>query len=353
VRVDPNPDRPDSVLPNFCRAQALLPVVFVMQLVATILTLADLDGAADAATHYVFASLYLQWLGMTCAALLCGLRGQLTRLPPKLLFLACWALLLVVTLLVSIVGWKVASWIALPGMVGAQERFVLSNVTISALISPLLLRYFWVQNQWREQVQAEGEARYQALHARIRPHFLFNALNSVAALIAIKPREAEAMVEDLADLFRASLGKQARVAPLKDEIEVVRAYLRIEQIRLGEKLRVDWALADDVLDVPFPPLALQPLVENAVLHGVSRARDGGTIRITAQRKGEDLVVEVESPMAPTDAPSTPGSGTAVRNIAQRLSLIYGERAQVEIGAEGDVFRATLRVPATRRLLEGA
>ena len=335
------------MIPNFCRSRAIAALMFVMQLVATVLTLADLEHTADALNHYVLISLYLQWLGMSCAALLCWLRPPLMQLPPRLLFLACWGVLLVVTLAVSTVAWRVAHWAQLPLIAGSQEQFVLSNLCIGAIISPLLLRYFWVQNEWRTQVQAEGEARYQALHARIRPHFLFNSLNSVAELLATNPTEAERMIEDLADLFRASLGQHQRLAPLSDEVAIIRTYLRIEQVRLGERLRVDWQLPDELMTIPVPPLSLQPLIENAVIHGISRCREGGVLRIAGRREGRDLLIEIENPVPPSAEAAKPGSRTAVRNIAQRLALVYGARAQVELGLVGELFRATLRLPLSR------
>jgi two-component system sensor histidine kinase AlgZ len=343
-RVDPSPDLHGSVIPNFCRGRAILPLVFVMQLVATVLTLADLDHGDDAVSHYILSSLYLQWLGLTCGAVLCWTRAPLSRLPPRTLFFACWGLLLVVTLAVSTLAWVVAHNAGLPIIAGSRNEFVYSNLCISAIIAPLLLRYFWVQNQWRTQMRAEGEARFQALHARIRPHFLFNSLNSVAALVATRPDEAERMIEDLSDLFRASLGEHKRLAPLAEEIETIKMYLRIEQVRLGDKLRVEWELPAELLAVPIPPLSLQPLVENAVVHGISRRREGGTIRIAAHRAGTDIAIEIENPMAPTEEAPTPGSGTAVKNIAQRLGIIYGGRAQIELGRAGDSFHARLRLP---------
>jgi two-component system sensor histidine kinase AlgZ len=352
-RVDSSPDRTDSVIPNFCRAQALLPVVFVMQLVATVLTLADLDEGATIARDYILISLYLQWLGVMCAGALCVLRRVLLTMPPRGLFLACCAVLLLMTLAVSVAGFQIAQWTVQPLVIGTQERFVFSNLAIGALIAPLLLRYFWLQNQWRAQVQAEGEARYQALHARIRPHFLFNSLNSVAQLIATRPEEAERMVEDMSELFRATLGQHRRLAPLADEVELILAYLRIEQVRLGDKLKVEWQVARDVLEVLVPPLSLQPLVENAIVHGVSRCKDGGLIRIAMRRLDDALVVEIDNPVVPVTDTAPPGSRTAVRNIAQRLALIYGERATVELGAHGEMFRATLRLPIGRLPVEAA
>ncbi|HZP12522.1 MAG TPA: histidine kinase [Nevskiaceae bacterium] len=347
-RVDPTPDLPDSVIPNFCRARALVPVAFVMQLVATVLTLADLEHAVDALRHYLLTSLYLQWLGLTCAAVLCWARGTLSQLPPRLLFLTCWAVMMLVTLAVSLAAWHVAKSTQLLLIAQSREAFLISTLSIGALISPLLLRYFWLQQQWREQIRAEGEARYQALHARIRPHFLFNSLNSVAELIATRPGEAERMIEDMSDLFRATLGQHRQLAPLAAEIELMLAYLRIEQVRLGDKLKVEWQVGKDVLDIVVPPLSLQPLVENAIVHGVSRRVEGGVIRIMIRRDGADLVVQIENPVAQTDATSPPGSRTAVRNIAQRLALIYGPAARIDIGQEGETFRATVRLPVAQQ-----
>jgi two-component system sensor histidine kinase AlgZ len=297
----------------------------------------------------VLISLYLQWLGMISAAVLCWTRQPLEQLPPRLLFFVCWALLLLVTLAVSAVSWAVPHWFGLPVIAVSQSKFVFSNMCISAIISPLLLRYFWVQNQWRTQLRAEGEARYQALHARIRPHFLFNSLNSVAELVATRPQEAERMIEDLSDLFRASLDTHKRVAPLSEEVEIINTYLRIEHVRLGDKLRVEWHLPEDLKSVPIPPLSLQPLVENAVVHGISRRREGGTLRIAVRRDGKQIVIEIENPAAPDEEAAKTGSRTAIKNIAQRLALVYGERAHIELGRAGEVFRARLSLPVVGEL----
>ena len=324
-----------------------------MQLVATVLTLADFSHAEHAINRYMMVSLYLQWVGLSCAAALCLMRNLLSRLPPRLLFFACWGLLLVITLVVSLVAWSISNYAGLPVIASSRTEFVYSNLCISAIIAPLLLRYFWLQNQWRTQMRAEGEARYQALHARIRPHFLFNSLNSVAALIATKPAEAESMIEDLSDLFRASLGAHQRLAPLSAEVEIVNMYLRIEQVRLGEKLRVEWQLPADLTSIPIPPLSIQPLVENAVIHGIARRREGGTVRISARRVDSAIEIEIENPTASNDEPATPGSRTAVRNIAQRLALVYGDRARIELGRAGETFRARLTMPIVTASAEPA
>jgi two-component system sensor histidine kinase AlgZ len=343
-RIDPSPDTLGSVIPNFCRARAIYPLIFVMQMVATVLTLANIDYDGNIINRYILISLYLQWLGLSCAAVLCWMRLALMRLPPRWLFFACWGLLLLVTFVVSQIAWTVAHRAGLPLIEGAQMEFVYSNLCISGIIAPLVLRYFWVQNQWRTQMRAEGEARYQALHARIRPHFLFNSLNSVAALIATQPAVAERMIEDLSDLFRVSLSAHQRLAPLGAEVEIVQKYLRIEQVRLGEKLQVEWQVPEQLLEVPIPPLSLQPLVENAVLHGVSRLRDGGLIRIVARSERDSLIIDVENPIAPPDDSASDGAHIAVQNIAQRLALIYGAQAALSLGPVGERYQARLRLP---------
>ncbi|HZR34214.1 MAG TPA: histidine kinase, partial [Nevskia sp.] len=227
--------------------------------------------------------------------------------------------------------------------------FAIRNLAISGIVSLLLLRYFWERHQWQEQSRAEFEARYLALQARIRPHFLFNSLNSIAELIGTKPDKAEEMVVDLADLFRVSLDSRQRLVTMREEIEVVKGYLRIEEIRLGGKLLINWEVTDEALDAEMPRLILQPLVENAVHHGVSRLRARGMLHVTGRREGSYLVVDVENPLPPEEAePHTEGTGTAVNNIAQRIKLIYGDRAKLILGQDqgefGPFFRARLRLP---------
>lgn len=339
---------PDDIglIPNFCQWQALLTVAFVMQLIAIVLTLATptLDGRV--LSRFVLVSLYLQWIGVSCAAVLCWARRFLLVARPGVVFVVCWGLMVVVTIIISDLGYLISREVLDQSFVSAESRgdFIIRNVCISAIVGLLLLRYFWARDQWRNQVHAEGEARYQALHARIRPHFLFNALNSLAALIPTKPQAAEAMVEDLADLFRVSLHGQQRLVPLSEELDLVRKYLRIEQTRLGARLGADWDVPEDLMAVQVPLLTVQPLAENAVYHGVAKMAGTATIVIRGRRDGRDLVIDIENPLPPDDQPGHTGSRTAVENIAQRLRLIYGERATLHLERDNGIFRARLRLP---------
>jgi two-component system, LytTR family, sensor histidine kinase AlgZ len=338
----------DSFLPNFCGGEATLAVLVIMQLVAVLL----LAGrTADTAwwERLLLVSLYLHWIGLCSAAVLCLLRGRLGGLAPRFAMIASYGLLLAVTGIISEGAWQLAQWLDLRHFLPDREHhiFLLRNLAVCAIVSALVLRYFWLLAQWRGQVQAEGQARYQALQARIRPHFLFNSLNSIAALIGSRPREAETAVEDLAQLFRAGLSATDRRIPLCEELDVTRAYLRTESLRLGERLRVRWDIGTGLEELPVPPLCLQPLVENAVTHGIEPLAQGGEVVVRIQRPGPQLLIEVENPV-PAEPQQSLGARSALDNIRQRLALMYGGEAELRIEQDAQRFTARLRLPGAER-----
>ena len=341
---------PAQLIPDFCRGRTIFILVFAMEMIAIVFTLASGARGDEALFRLALLSLYLQWIGLCSAATLCWTRRWLDVARPSIVFLLAWSLLVLISVLISTIAYEICSVVpVLPNFPDETRRdFILRSSVIDAIVSLLLLRYFWVRQQWRGQVQAEGESRYLALNARIQPHFLFNSLNSIAALIATKPREAETLVVDLSDLFRASMKKHAERVPLSEEVQLVQAYLRIEQVRMGERMRVEWDVPEDLLGWRVPMLVIQPLVENAVHHGISKLRDPGTLRIRAREVDRHLVVEVENPLPPEDSEKKAGNHIAVDNIAQRLQLIYGESALLELGhdriMEGNIFRARLTLP---------
>jgi two-component system sensor histidine kinase AlgZ len=267
------------------------------------------------------------------------------RLPARVTVLGAYVLLLLVTLAISEVAWQVAQYWSLQAFLPDNNHgaFIVRNVSICAIVSAISLRYFLMQEEQRRQVRVEAEARYQALQARIRPHFLFNSLNNIAALIGSRPQEAETAVEDLAQLFRAGLAAGERQTLLSEELDITRAYLRTEALRLGERLRVRWEVSPDVDGLPVPLLCLQPLVENAVDHGVEPIPEGGEVAIRIQRAATELVLEVENPVSGTPRTST-GAGMALDNVRQRLRIIYGERATLDTERPGGRFLARLRLP---------
>lgn len=350
-RVQPHLSLRATLIPDFCRWPALLQLLFVMQLVALVLTLASSSRGAAALEQLLTLSLYMQWIGLSCAAALCWARRWLLIARPGVVFFLCWGMIVLIVMVIADISYFSAAALGLQHSLPDEPRlpFILRHTMIAGLVALLLLRYFWTRHQWQEQIRSEGEARYQALNARIRPHFLFNSLNSLAALIQIRPDDAERMVEDLSDLFRASLEKRGQVGPLADEIALCNAYLRIEQLRLGEKLLVEWDVPDKLLSWQLPMLVVQPLIENAVHHGVSKLKDKGLVRILVREVDKRLIVEVENPIPPGETQASHGNRIAVDNIAQRLNLLYGDGARFELGRDqqmdGAVFRARIVLPS--------
>ncbi len=188
-----------------------------------------------------------------------------------------------------------------------------------------------------------SEARLQALQARIRPHFLFNSLNTVLGLMRSQPRVAETTLENLSALFRVFMKDTRELIPLQDEVETCRQYLAIEQLRLGDRLKIIWDIEGGPADALVPSLLLQPLVENSVHHGIEPSAQVGTITIKARRDGEKVLIEVQNPI-PSESPSRPGNQMALGNIKERLMLLYDMEAELKTAAEQDQFRLTLTFP---------
>jgi two-component system sensor histidine kinase AlgZ len=186
-------------------------------------------------------------------------------------------------------------------------------------------------------------ARLAELQARIRPHFLFNTLNSAIALVRAEPRKAERLLEDLSDLFRYALMEQGESVTLADEIGLAKQYLAIEQIRFGERVRVEWDIDDSASAARLPPLLLQPLVENAVKHGVEPSGSGADIKISTQRLGSRVVVKVTNTVPAPGGER--GSGLALDNVRERLSLLHDVQAQLRCGLKNGLFQVRIELPA--------
>ncbi len=333
-----------SLVPDLCNTQAVLRVLLVGQMLAGILVLGDSSQELVLGQRLLIVSLFVHWLSLSSAAVLCPLRSALARLPLRYTVLLTLACVQLVTLVVSEVGWQAQGWLGLdnPHDGFAHLLFIARTQIISLLAWMLLLRYFYLQQQWREQVKASAEARLVALQARIRPHFLFNSLNSLAALIPTRPTEAESLVENLAALLRAALDRPDGQHTLEDELGLTRAYLDIEQLRLGERLRVDWEMQAAAPGISIPVLSLQPLVENAVHHGVERLAAGGTVSIQYQLRPHSVQICVTNPV-PQDL-QTGGFHVAQDNIRHRLALLYGERAKLQVRVSHGHYQACLEFP---------
>ena len=329
-------------LPDLCSLPSVLAVVVLAQLFALILTLALVPHSPDPWHDLAMITLFMQWVGLSCAALLCATRPWLARLPDMAAGLLGYLMLLLIILLLSEVAWWLSEQGGLPLIETGRREFLLRNLGIGAIISALALRYFYMRSQWQRGIQAESEARLQALQARIRPHFLFNSINTVSSLIHSHPGQAEEALLDLADLFRASLREEQRLIPLREEIVLARQYLYVESLRLGPRLQQHWQVEADCEGVLIPPLILQPLVENAVYHGIEPYPPGGTVQVAITCEGGRLAIRVSNPL-PDKPPSRQGRQLAVANITQRLHAHYGARARLSARQQDGLYEVTIEI----------
>ncbi|RYF31254.1 MAG: sensor histidine kinase, partial [Comamonadaceae bacterium] len=223
---------------------------------------------------------------------------------------------------------------------------MIQGVVTAALLGTVLQHYFELRT--RAFSPALAEARLQALQARIRPHFLFNSMNLIASLVRRDPVVAEQAVLDLSDLFRAALGVGEGESTLAQEVELAERYLSIESLRLGDRLQVEWRRGEPLpWEMRLPHLVLQPLVENAVLHGISRLPEGGCVTISARVEGEMLRLSVRNPAVSPDAPSLvlhKGTGHAQRSIAYRLEYMFGRRAKLVGQWQDGLYTCEMAVP---------
>ncbi|MBT9492352.1 MAG: histidine kinase [Paucibacter sp.] len=276
----------------------------------------------------VTMSAVLAWLLLVCSA-----RRPLARLPQ----LWQWLLLMGLGALCAVAGW------ALLNLANEEpsSAFRLAGVGLAgAATAGQLLA--WLKQRERAQRPADAMAKLVELQARIRPHFLFNTLNSAIALVRLDPQKAEGLLEDLSELFRVALADASAVVSLDAEIELARRYLDIEQIRFGERLRIHWHLDPAAGGAKVPPLLLQPLVENAVRHGVEPNEGGGDVEISTRRLGSEVEICVLNTVGlPAN---TSGHGLALRNVRQRLRLMHDVAAQFELKNEPTSFSVRIVLP---------
>ena len=270
----------------------------------------------------------LLWLVATC-----GLKRWLARLPQAGQAVAAAALGAFSAMFASVPAWLLGGatlgpppWLAL-ALAGAGMALVI---------------FQWLRLRAKATLPADTTARLAELQSRIRPHFLFNTLNTALALVRLDPARAEGVLEDLAELFRVAISDSTESVTLAEEVELAQRYIAIEQIRFGSRLQVTWDLDPAAGAARVPPLLLQPLVENAVRHGVETADAGGTIRVRTRVKLGRALVSIVNSVPPV--PSRPGNGMALRNVRERLRLMHDVAAQFDIRQEAGVFRVQIVVP---------
>ncbi len=343
-------ERDELFLPNFCDVRLVFFAVVFGELLAFVLVLVPAPGR-DFWSALSGVSLFIQWVGLTSIALLCVSRRWLRRFGNLAAGFISYALVLAVTGVLSLT----VSWL-LSGVGGSVLPVLLDdlgflgrNMAVSAIVTAVALRYFYVQSEWKRNLESETQARIQALQSRIRPHFLFNSMNTIASLTRSQPEVAERVVEDLADLFRVSL-QDARVPlTLRRELEVCRHYVEIEAQRLGERLHTVWSVDESVEDAVLPALSIQPLLENAIYHGVEPSTDGGELRIDVVAEARDRVsVSIRNPVPPGGLNShRQGNRMAQENVRERVQAFFGGKATLAADIHGTEYCVSLSFPYQR------
>jgi two-component system, LytTR family, sensor histidine kinase AlgZ len=341
--IEPSPtSRPGrQLLPDFCSMPVLFTLLIVGAVTVTVMWLAPNNSRGW--RGYSVGMLFADWLALVIGVALCKLRPLLQRLPGNAPYAGVW---LVMVLIVAS-GSALVHWMddamQMQLLTDSAGDFVANNTLIAALLGGALLRYFYLLAQWQTRLAAVTKAQVAALQARIRPHFLFNSMNTVAALVRVDPAAAERTIEDLSELFRAALGEHGTGdGTLAEELALVDRYLAIEQLRLGERLRVRRELDTLPPTFPLPRLLLQPLVENAVRHGIQPLREGGEVILRGLQGPDGIVIEIDNPRAGEPTPS--GHGHGLDNVRQRVAYRYGPRARVLAGPQGERFVVRLQLP---------
>ena len=330
---------PSPVIPDCCNIGVCLRTIVILNAAAVATAIALAADLASVWPRLLGISFILEPALLLSLASLCVVRKWANGRRLKLQ----WVIALLVPALVTAgVAWLVSS-VALQDAAAGRTRmlWVVTRALTAAVIAAAMYEYFRLRA--RAYAPSFSEARLQALQARIRPHFLFNSLNTVLGLIRTEPRLAEHTLENLADLFRVFMRDARELVPLDDEVITCKEYLAIEQLRLSNRLKVVWDIEEMPGDALLPSLLLQPLLENAVHHGIEPRMDEGCIEIRITRPGDRVRVEIDNPISATPA-VRPGNQMALSNVRERLMLLYDMEAELKTGPQGDRFRLHLEFP---------
>ena len=328
-------NRPDA-LPDFRNLGVIARILLATNAVAAATALVRAARIEDFTTQFLDLALWVEPALFGALAALYAVGSLLSRLPYAA---GAGSVIAVVVAVCAVLG-AVQARLVQPAGSGTPWIGVVS----AALLAAALLEYFRLRS--RAFSPALAEARLQALQARIRPHFLFNSLNAVLSMIRTDPKQAEGALEDLADLFRNLLADNRQLIPLRDEIRLCRQYLNLEKLRLSERLDVRWSVDPKAEDALVPPMLLQPLVENAVYHGIEPGLGRGTIEIGIGLEGERIRVRLGNPYHP-EHQHRQGNRMALANIRERLELHFDLEAELHAADEGDRYHIDMVMPFRR------
>jgi two-component system sensor histidine kinase AlgZ len=284
-----------TYLPDFCDSDVFLRLLLVVELIAIMFALVSYGGERMF-VHIALISVAMLWVGLTTAVALCLLRRKGWLGNHLRTTIIVFTVAVVMTLLVSFLSLGLGSMMNYGPTARDVGYTLLRNLSIALILVGLALRYFYLHWQSDMRLQIQAQARLQALQARIRPHFLFNSMNTIASLTHDQPDLAEHAIENLSDLFRASLAAESSIS-LQQELDLTRSYIDLEALRLGERLEVRWNLPAREPSLSLPALTLQPLVENAIYHGIEPLPDGGVIEVSIDASDSAIIIAISNPLA--------------------------------------------------------
>ena len=328
----PTANEATARLPDFCNLGIILRLLLLVNVLCFAAAVVRTD-ARELWQQFLFISAVAQPAIIFSLLLMCALRKPLAKL-------RYWQSIAAIFLLEAMIGTMFWWWLEIitpftQPVSAWQYAFFFVFTTGFALL------YFDLRS--RALSPAITEARLQALHARIRPHFLFNTINAVLSLIRSEPKRAERMLEDMAELFRVLMADNRKLTPLADEVTLCKRYLEIEDIRLGERLNVVWKIDGMPTEALVPPLILQPLVENAVFHGIEPRQVPGTLTIEIVPKGKQFTILLTNPYH-AESTHVMGNRMAIANIKERLQLHFDAEASLKAEVKGDIYLVTITLP---------
>lgn len=334
-------------IPNLCAPNALLVLAISAPTIAAILILANGDVLTESWDEWILVSALVAAIVFVSAASLCVFRRWLSKLSFK--WGAILSYLIVIAVTAIICGIVQHGLVIIKYQWGNSPEtiahFVTRCILISMILTLILMYVFHVEHQWKQEIELSSQARVEALQAKIRPHFLFNSMNIIASLIETQPKLAEQAVEDLSEIFRATLKDKGAMVPLSEEWILCRNYLRIEGLRLGERLIVDADLSLVPQDAAIPMLTLQPLVENAVYHGIQPLEKGGVIKVQGTMEDNIIHIHISNPVPPSSQEPPPkGNKIALANIRHRLNLLFGSHAKLRVKASPEDYEVIISFP---------
>lgn len=328
-----NHNHPPSALPNFCNLGINLRILVAVDLMSVAVAAVKATDTAGMWRELMDISTAVQPILLASLIALCLARPLLTKLSYPAGIATVIGLEL---LLAAAVHGLHRHFMGIADGAGLLRWWVFTSATVA-----VLLGYFHLRS--KALSPALSEARLQALQARIRPHFLFNSLNAVLSLIRSDPKRAEQALEDMADLFRVLMADNRQLAPLAREIELCREYLDLEQLRLGERLQVAWHIDKMPHDALIPPLVLQPLLENAVYHGIEPSSTPGEVSINIYRNRNQVHCVLRNPYQRDGAHHT-GNKMALQNIRERLALHFDAEASLDARLVGGAYQVHIVLP---------